>query len=108
MKHLVTMVDERCATATNPKMVPRQHIGSGTHGDTGAEGSVRKRVEQDGGVIPDTGFPRDDGMATSDNSHTVQTKGHLIQHAYVLRRSSRRLYLPRENSRAVRVRGGGS
>ena len=33
----------------------------------------RERVMQDGGVIPATGFPRDSGMETSDNSDTVQT-----------------------------------
>ena len=32
MKHLVTMAEGRGATATNPKMVPRQHIGSGSSG----------------------------------------------------------------------------
>ena len=30
MKHLVTMAEGRGATATKPKMVPRQHIGSGS------------------------------------------------------------------------------
>ena len=29
MKHLVTMAEERGATTTNPKMMPRQHIGTG-------------------------------------------------------------------------------
>ena len=43
---------------------------------------------QDGGVIPASGFPRDGGMETSDNSDTVQTV-HLIQHAFVHGRSSR-------------------
>ena len=36
---------------------------------------------QDGGVIPASGFPRDGGMETSDNSDTVQTV-HLIQHMH--------------------------
>ena len=30
---------------------------------------------KDGGVLPDTGFPRVSGMETSDNSDTVQTYG---------------------------------
>ena len=36
---------------------------------------------QEGGVIPDSGFPRDGGMETSDNSDTVQIV-HLIQHMH--------------------------
>ena len=36
---------------------------------------------QDGGVIPASGFPRDGGMETSNNSDTVQTV-HLIQHMH--------------------------
>ena len=36
---------------------------------------------KDGGVLPDSGFPRDGGMETSDNSDTVQTV-HLIQHMH--------------------------
>ena len=47
------------ATATYPKMMPRQHIGSGSSWKNDWSGITR-----DGGVIPDTGFPQDGGMAT--------------------------------------------
>ena len=64
------------ATATYPKMMPRQHIGSGSSWRYLCK---RKRADernmQDGGVIPDSGFPRVSGMETSDNSDTVQTYG---------------------------------
>ena len=34
----------------------------------------RERVEQDGGVLPTTGFPRDDGMATGNMQETRQAR----------------------------------
>ena len=49
------------------------------HGDTGAKGKVTRAWHAiEGGVIPDTGFPQDGGMATRWNMHatildTVQT-----------------------------------
>ena len=58
------------------KRVPRQRIRKlchdnisvpVAHGDTGAKGSERERVMQDGGVLPATGFPRDCGMETRRN-----------------------------------------
>ena len=52
---------------------------------------------QDGGVLPDTGFPRVDGMANEEErAMTTQTRfehEHLIQHAFVLGGLSRWLYL---------------
>src|SRR3954463_14956158 len=77
----VIVAERKFATATNPKMVPRQHIGSDNSIELPEQKrSVRKRVEHDGGVIPDTGFPRDDGMATRRSmqatiSDTVQNTG---------------------------------
>src|SRR3954469_19820192 len=71
------------ATATNPKMMPRQHIGS----DNSVEILVKKEAcecaeqAKDGGMIPTTGFPRISGMETSDNSDTVQAV-HIIQHMH--------------------------
>ena len=50
---------------------------------------------RDGGVLPDSGFPRDGGMAKErhrkDNSNTVQTyrTSHTTKHAFVHGRSSR-------------------
>ena len=43
---------------------------------------------QDGGVLPASGFPRDSGMETSDK-RTRCKNGHLIQHAFGPRTSSR-------------------
>ena len=69
-------ISENDATATYPKMMPRQHIGSGSSPRYQCKGSGRERVMQDGGVIPDSGFPRDGGMAKEghrkDNSFMVQ------------------------------------
>ena len=50
------------ATATYPKMMPWQHIGSGSPQRYRCK-RRRERVMQDGGVIPAIGFPRVDGMA---------------------------------------------
>src|SRR3954471_23977910 len=68
----------------------------------------RECVMQDGGVILATGFPRVSGMETSDNSDTVQTRPSLTSHNIRSWAASRWLYLPREHSRAVRVRRGSS
>ena len=58
--------------------------------------ALRERVMQDGGVIPATGFPRDSGMETSDNSDTVQTYGTShTTHAFDHGRSSRVIPLKR-------------
>ena len=63
------------ATATYPKMMPRQHIGSGSSQRYRCK-RRRERVMQDGGVIPASGFPRDGGTAKEghrkDDSITVQ------------------------------------
>ena len=48
---------------------------------------------QDGGVLPDSGFPRDGGMANEERAKTTRTwckHEHLIQHTYIHGRSSRR------------------
>ena len=57
---------------------------------------------QDGGVIPDSGFPRVSGMEMSDNSDTVQTV-QLIQHMHSFTAVASGLYL-----RSVHFRGGSS
>ena len=55
--------NERGATAMITKMVPRQHSDDPTtRRDVGAKESGRERVMQDGGVPPDSGFPRDGSM----------------------------------------------
>ena len=59
--------NENGATATYPKMMPRQHNGGPTtRGDIGAKENCGDYA-RDGGVIPVTGFPRDDGMTTRRN-----------------------------------------
>ena len=53
-----------------------------THGGTGAKGSGRERVMKDGGVLPDSGFPRVGGMAKSDNSDAVHTQASHTTHIH--------------------------
>src|SRR4051812_48563447 len=94
------------ATATNPKMMPRQHIGSRQLMEIPVQKEAcRERVMQDGGVIPATGFPRVNGMETSDNSHTV----HLIEHMHSVMGVVSTVYLRsvhfRDGSRSVPCRG---
>ena len=57
MKHLVTMAEESGATATNPKMMPRQHIGTGNSIEIPMQKRSVRMHAKDGGVIPVTGFP---------------------------------------------------
>ena len=56
--------NKKGATAMKRKMMPRQHICSGSSRRYRCK---RRRADernmQDGGVIPTTGFPRDGGMA---------------------------------------------
>lgn len=67
--------------ATNPKMMPRQHIGSGSSWryrcKMKSDGSVSCK---DGGVLPDFGFPHDggkakEGLRATNNSDTEQHTG---------------------------------
>ena len=88
------------ATATNPKMMPQQHIVSGSSRRYRCKRSGRERVMQDDGVIPVAGFPWVDDMATRRNmqvtiSDTMQTWGstHSTHMHSVHGRSSRWLYL---------------
>ena len=48
--------NERGATATDPKMMPRNISVPVAHGDAGAKEVWRERAK-DGGVIPDSGCP---------------------------------------------------
>jgi len=58
----VTMVERKGATATLTKMVPRQRSGSDKSIEVPVKKIERERVEQDGGVLPTTGFPWVSGM----------------------------------------------
>ena len=69
------MVEERGATATNPKMMSRQHIGSDSSRRYRCKRSGRVRIMQDGGVIPATGFPRYGGMAIEERAKTSLENG---------------------------------
>ena len=96
MKHLSPWWNERGATATTTEMVPRQHSDDPTtHLDTGAKEQVCGCAEhaKDGGVIPVTGFPRVNGMETSDKSDTVQTRASHTTHAFGPRLIFSGLYL---------------
>ena len=102
--------NERGATATTTEMVPRQHSGSDNSIEMSVQKKVwRERIEQDGGVFPVTGFPRDDGMATRRNMHatisdTMQTRASHTTHMHSFHGGrSRRLYLWSVRFGAVRV-----
>ena len=87
MKHLSPWRNKTVATATNPKMMPRQHSGPGNLSEIPMQKEVCGCAEhaRDGGVIPASGFPRDGGTAKEghrkDDSITEQTM-HLIQHMH--------------------------
>ena len=66
MKHLSPWRKEKGATAVKRKWCHDNILVLVTHGDTGAKGSERERVMQDGGVLSVTGFPRVDGMANEE------------------------------------------
>ena len=96
MKHLSPWRNETDATATNPKMMPRQHSGPGNSSEIPMQTrSGRERVMQDGGVIPDYRVPMGRrhgkrGGTCKDNSDTVQTYGTShTTHAFDHGRSSR-------------------
>ena len=70
---------------TNPKMMPRQHIGYPVaHGDTSAKGSDGSVSCKDGGVLPITGFPHVGGKVKEEhvrnNSDMVQTRASHTTH----------------------------
>ena len=68
MKHLSPWRKEKGATTVKRKWCHGNIPVPVTHGGTGAKGSGRERVMQDGGVIPDSGFPRDGGMANEERA----------------------------------------
>ena len=86
-------MEERGATATNPKMIPRQQIGSGNS----IEMSVQKEVSvsESCKMVGCSRLPGSHGLVawkTSDNSNTVQTV-HLI-HARASHRGRRLGVIP--------------
>ena len=78
MKHLSPWRNERGATTTTTEMVPRQHSGSGSSIEVPVEkntcdGSVSC---EDGGVLPDTGFPHvGDKAKEGQRAPTIRTRG---------------------------------
>ena len=56
------------------------------HGDTGAKEMGVSMSRKDGGVLPDSGFPRDGDMANEECAKTIRTRPkhrvHLIQHMH--------------------------
>src|SRR4051812_38675030 len=107
MKH-VTVVEERGATATNPKMMPRQHIGFGYSFEMPVQKEMCGCVQKTVGCSRILGVPRVGGMAKerprNEQPQTVQTRGSShTSHNIRSRKVFSGLYLPREHSRAVRV-----
>ena len=77
MKHLSPWRNERGATATTTELVPRQHSDDPiTHLDTGAKEQVCGCAEHAkyGGVISDTRFPRDSGMAKEGHARNKRAR----------------------------------
>ena len=101
--------------ATITKMVPRQRSDSGNSIEILMQSrNVRMRAN-DGGALPDSGFPRfDDGAKAKEgqhapnNSYTEQTRAFHTSHASVLGRSSRGYTFEackRDDSHSVQRRG---
>ena len=90
--------NERGATATTTKMVPRQHSDDLiTHWDTGGKEQVcgcAKHAE-DGGVLPDSGFPRYGGMAIEERAKTSLGHGANTSISY------NKAFAPRTSSRVI-------
>ena len=110
MEHLATMAEWKGCHDGETKMVPRQHIVSGNSRTYRCKRSGREHVMQDGGVIPNSGFPRDGGMAKEghrkDNSITVQNSSISYNQACIRSRAVviSGLYLWSVDFGAVRVR----
>ena len=116
MKHLLPWWNEKGATATITKMVPRQPSDDPiTHWDTSAKEQVCgcAKHAKDSGVLPDSGFPRYGGMAIEERAktslgHSANTSISYNTHAFV---HGRRLgVIPlkrvfRNGSSSVRCRG---
>ena len=82
------MVERKGCHDDETEMVPWQHSGSGNS----IEMPVKRKCDgsesrKDGGVIPDTRFPRVDGMANEGRrvmtTRTQCKRGHHIRHAFV-------------------------
>ena len=68
-------------------MVPRQHSGSGNSIEMPVKKIGREQVEQDGGVLPTTGFPHvggkaKEGQRAPSNSDTEQTRAFHTTYAF--------------------------
>ena len=110
MKHLVTMAEERGATTTNPKMMPRQHIGTGNS----IEIPMQKRSVRmcgtrkgwwgaPGNRVPTGRRHGKLGETCNDNSKTVHPRASHTTHMHSFTSVASGLYL-----RSVRFRGGSS
>lgn len=72
--------NENGATATLTKTVPRQRSGSGNSIEIPMQRRSVRMHAKDGGVIPDSGFPRMDGMAMRTKQVTTRTRcKHRVQ-----------------------------
>ena len=93
MRAFVIVVERKGCHCEETEMMPRQHSDDPVaHGDTGAKGSGCECVMQEDGVIPVTGFPRVDGVATKRNNYrsradTTSKHASHTTHAFVHGRS---------------------
>src|SRR4051812_16190934 len=103
MKHLSLWRNERGATTTNPKMMPRQHIGFGKLDERPVQKKCDRSVScKDGGVIPITGCPtsstarKQGGTCKRQLRHCANRGISYITHAFVL--GSRLVIIPLKNA----------
>ena len=108
----VTVVEERGATATNPKMMPRQHIGSDSSRRYRCTRSGRELVMQGWWGAPGFRVPtvrRHGNRGTcKDLSRTRCKHEHLIQHAHIRSRCRLGVIPSKRAFGAERVRSGSS
>ena len=98
MKHLSPWWKKKGATAVKRKWCHGNISVPIAHGDTGAKEVGVSVSCKDGGVLPDSGFPRYGGMAIEERAKTslgngANTSISYNTHAFVHGRRSRRLYL---------------
>ena len=76
------MAERKGCHGSETKMVPRQHSVPVAHGDTGAKEVSVSVSCKDGGVLPDSGFPRYGGMAIEERAKSSLGHGAHTSNSY--------------------------
>ena len=85
MKQMAPWRKEKGATAVKRKWCHGNISVPIAHGDTGAKEVGVSVSCKDGGVLPNSGFPRDGGMANEERAKTIRSRckhEHLIPHMH--------------------------